>query len=435
MSQLLDYPWWITLFAALGVVATLSVIVTLFFALGRRPKEIWVNQAPAVDTEDFLLGVSGTINAPLVSGGTARLLNNGAEIFPAMLKAFEEAERTINFMAYIWEPGRVGDRIFDVLTRKAKEGVEVRLLLDGMGGIRAPRDRIEELKAAGGQVEWFRALRFGKLTRFHKRNHRRAIIVDGKVGFTGGAAVGDKWLGDAQDEEHWRDVMVELRGCAASNLQSAFTQLWASVCGEILIGPPFYPPDEGAAKAGEKLSRHVNVISSPADESHPLRKFFFVSLRCARERIYLVSPYFVPDDETRKVIADRARKGVDVRLLLPDSHTDAMPIRMASHSYYQPLLDAGVRIYEYQQTMIHAKVLVVDGKWSILGSANMDIRSKELNQENVIGILDEEFGTQVESTFLQDLERAREIRPEEWRRRGIWPRVVERFWVLFAEQY
>ena len=433
--QLFGYPWWLLLLAALGAAAAASVVVTLFFSLGRRPGEIWVTRAPAVDSDDFLAGISGTVNAPLQKGGTARLLNNGVEIFPAMLRAFEEAERTINFMVYIWEPGRVSDRILEVLCRRAREGVEVRVLLDGMGGMRAPEEDFERLREAGGRVEWFRPFRLGKITRFHKRNHRRAVVVDGRVGFTGGAAVGDKWLGDAHGEEQWRDMMVEVRGCLAANLQSAFTQLWASSCGEILLGPAIYPSDEEAARVGERLSRHVNVISSPADEAHPLRKFFFMSFRCARERIYVTSPYFVPDDETRKVLADRARKGVDVRLLLPDEHTDAFPIRRASHSYYQPLLDAGVRIYEYQGGMIHAKSLVVDGKWAVMGSANMDIRSKELNQENVIGILDDEFGAQIERTFLADLESAREIRADEWRRRGLWPRVVERFWVLFAEQY
>ncbi|HEU0076550.1 MAG TPA: phospholipase D-like domain-containing protein [Longimicrobiaceae bacterium] len=437
--QLADYPWWITLFAVLGMLATVSVIVSLFTTFGRRPSDIWVSRAPEVGSDDFMAGISGTVNAPLLKGGSAKLLNNGSEIFPAMLKAFEEAQHTINFMAYIWEPGKVSDRILEVLCRKAKEGVEVRVMLDGMGGMRAPDEGIKRLTDAGGEVTWFRQLRPGKLTRFHKRNHRRAIIVDGKVGFTGGAAVGDKWLGDAGDEEEWRDMMVEVRGCVASNLQSAFTQLWSSVCGEILLGPTIYPPDDVAAEAeegsGESLSRHVNVISSPADEAHPLRKFFFISFRCAREKLYLTSPYFVPDDDTRKVIAERAKKGVDVRILLPDDHTDAKPIRLASHSYFQPLLDAGVRIYEYGGTMIHAKALVVDGRWSVMGSANMDVRSKELNQENVIGILDEGFARDVERTFLEDLEKAKEITAEEWRRRGVWARIKERFWVLFAEQY
>jgi cardiolipin synthase A/B len=288
-------------------------------------------------------------------------------------------------------------------------------------------------------VVWFRRFKLGKITRFSRRNHRRAIVVDGRIAFTGGAAVADKWLGDAERDGHWRDLMVEVRGRLALHMQSAFAQLWTSVCGEVLAGEKFFPrhPDaEDAPHAGEvEVFRHVNVISSPADESHPLRKVFWLSFRCARRSIWITSPYFVPDRETRRVIADQARAGVDVRILLPNRLTDAKPIRWASHSYFGELLQAGVRIWEYQTTMMHTKALVVDGRWSVIGSANMDIRSKELNQENVVGMLDGALGRQMEETFLADLKESVEIDPERWRRRGILPRVLERFFVLFAEQY
>lgn len=283
MTALLDHPWWLLLLAVVGLAALASGVVTLFFPVGQRPGETWVTEAPAVDTKEFLLGVSGTVNAPLMKGGTVRLLDNGVEIFPAIVRALREARRSINFMVYIWEPGRASDRIFDALVERARAGVEVRVLLDALGGMRAPGDRIRELEAAGGKVRWFRTFSFGKLTRYHKRNHRRAIVIDGRVGFTGGAAVADKWLGDAEGGEHWRDMMVEVRGCLAGNLQSAFAQLWAATCGEILMGPAFYPPDEEAEESGEHLSWHVNVISSPAEDAHPLRKFFWTTFRCARE--------------------------------------------------------------------------------------------------------------------------------------------------------
>lgn len=437
MSALFDHPWWLLLFAAVGLLALLGAIVTLFFSLGRRPQGHTLTSTPPVDSTDFLLAVAGTVNAPLLRGGTARLLNNGDEIFPAILRAIDEARHTINFSVYIWEEGKVSDRISEALARRAREGVEVRVLLDGIGAITAPDEAFRRMKEAGAKVEWFRTFDFGKLTRFHKRNHRRAIVIDGRVGFTGGAAVGDKWLGNARGPDEWRDMMVEVRGCTASNLQSAFTQLWASVSGEILVGPHFYPHEGEANEAGggERLSHHVGVISSPAAEAHPLRKVFWMSIRCARERLYITSPYFVPDRDTRKVIEQQARAGVDVRILLPNELTDAKPIRFAAQSYYAELLEAGVRLYEYQPTFIHSKTLVADGRWAVVGSANMDIRSKELNQENVIGILDKEFGEQVEETFLADLEHAREIHLLAWNQRGVGQRVLERLSVLFAEQY
>jgi cardiolipin synthase len=418
-----------------GGAATATVLSKLFLAWGRRPTRMDLTDAPAVGSEDFLLGISGTMNAPLQKGGRARLLNNGVEIFPAMLEAIEGAERSINFMCYIWEPGRVSDRMFDALIARQRAGVKVRLMLDAFGAVRVPRDRLDELREAGGSFEWFHAAEFGKLTSFYKRNHRRVMVMDGQVAFTGGAAVADKWLGDAEDEEHWRDVMVEVRGCLANNLQSAFTQLWADTCGEILLGEDFYPrAEDPQAGDGEELARHIHIISSPAEAWHPLRLFFCISFACARERIWLTSPYFAPDRAMRRILCERARAGVDVRLLLPNRLTDAPVVRWAGHAYYREMLEAGVRIFEFQRTMIHSKTLVVDGKWSVVGSANMDIRSKELNQESVIGILDRGFGEQIETTFLDDLEGAREITREYWTNRGPFPRVRERFWETFVEQ-
>ncbi|HEX8431669.1 MAG TPA: phospholipase D-like domain-containing protein [Longimicrobium sp.] len=426
-------PVWLVVLAGIGVLAILTVIVSLFFALGRRPATFNMTGAPPVGSDDFLMGLAGAMNAPLQQGGRARVLNNGVEIFPAILAAIGQARRSINFMCYIWEPGRASDRMFDALIAKQREGVPVRLMLDAFGAQNAPTDRIEELTVAGGQMQWFHAMKFGKLTSFYKRNHRRAIIIDGDVAFTGGAAVADKWLGDAEDEEHWRDMMVEVRGCLATNLQSAFTQLWANSCGEVLMGPAYYPHGEADEEGGD--TRHIHVISSPAEASHPLRIFFCVSLACARERIWLTSPYFAPAEETRRIITDQARAGVDVRLLLPNRSTDAAVVRWAGHAYYEELLAAGVRIYEYQTTMIHTKTLVVDGKWSIVGSANMDIRSKELNQESVLGLMDADFGAQLERTFTDDLLESHEITAEEWSRRGFLTRARSRFWVMFAEQF
>jgi cardiolipin synthase len=439
LGPILSTPWWLLILAGIGAAAAAGAVVTLFFALGRRPQKFATTSEPRVLSEEFLLAISGTVDAPLGRGGRARLLNNGVEIFPAMLEAMREARSSINFMVYIWEPGRASDAFLEVMCERAKAGVEVRVMFDAFGGFRTPAKVMRRLRQAGARVVWFRPLSLGKISRFHRRNHRRAIVIDGHVAFTGGAAVADKWLGDADTPAHWRDLMVEVRGRPAMHMQSAFAQLWTSVCGEVLAGERFFPRHPETAEeptAGDvEVFRHVNVISTPADESHPLRKVFWLSFRCARERIWITSPYFVPDRETRRVIADRARAGVDVRILLPNRLTDAMPIRQASHSYYDELLRAGVRIWEYQTTMMHTKALVVDGAWSVIGSANMDIRSKELNQENVIGMLDRRLGRQMEETFLADLEQSREIVLGEWRRRGLGPRILERFFVLFVEQY
>jgi cardiolipin synthase len=455
------YPGWVVTFAILGFLSVCTVLVTLFSPLGRRPPDVRITAAPAVRSPEFLAAIAGAAGAPVRSGGTVQLLNNGVAFFPALLKDLRAAQRTIHFSVYIWEPGPESDEVFAALIERARAGVKVRVLLDGLGGMKAPDKDVNALKAAGGQVEKFGAVRLGKLTRFHKRNHRRSIVMDGRVGYTGGMAVAEKWVGNADTEEHWRDTMVRVTGPLAATLQSAFVAPWAQTSGELLSGPDVFPPDviggtdaapagapapsampapptpPGGAAAGsvQPVTLHTGLASAPSSENHPLRLFFIQSFVSAKQKLHITTPYFVPDEAIRKVVADRARAGVDVRILLPDEHTDAKPIRLTSHSYFEELLGAGVKIYEYQPTMMHTKGVVVDGAWTIVGSANMDVRSKELNNENVLGILDEGFAREMEATFSADLKKAQEIHLEEWRRRGWWAKVKEHVAVLFAEQY
>jgi cardiolipin synthase len=422
--------------AVLGGLSLTGAIVTLFFAFGRRPSQLEMTRAAPVTSPEFLASIAGATSAPVRAGGTVRLLNNGDAFFPSLLEEIRNARASINFLVFIWEPGQASDQVFAALVEKAKQGVEVRLLLDGFGCVNTPEEGIKALEAAGGKVVRFRPPKFGMLTRFHKRTHRRAIVMDGKVAFTGGMAVGDKWLGNADSEEHWRDSMVRVTGPLAATVQSAFTGAWAHAAGEILVGETFYPTQPVPADpVAEPVMLHVGVASAPSSESHPLRLVFTQTFESAQKTLYITTPYFVPDHVVREAVAEKARSGVDVRILLPDEHTDAKPIRQTTHSYTQELLEAGVRVYEYQPTMMHTKHVVVDGVWSVVGSANMDIRSKELNEENVIGILDAGFARELEKTFFADLEKATEIHLEEWKKRGLFKRFLERSCRLFAEQY
>ena len=437
-----DYPWWMKTLAGIGGVAVAGIIVTLFFSMGRRPSDITLPYSPPVESPDFMIGLAGVAGGPLRTGGTARLLNNGDEFFPALYEALKGAKQSINFSVYIWEESKPGTEIFAILTERARAGVQVRILLDGLGGMKAPEEAIEKLEAAGGKVKAFRSARLGRLTRFHKRNHRRAIVVDGSVAFTGGMAVGDKWLGHAQDPEHWRDSMVQVTGPLAATLQSAFVDNWAHVPdddetgGEILIGPAFFPEfPPPAAGPGESIAVHTGINSSPSSENHPMRLVYLQAFSAARRNLYIANSYFVPDETIRKAVIERAKQGVDVRILLPGENTDAKPIRQTGHMYFEDLMEAGVKIYEYQPTMMHAKTVVVDGRFSVVGSSNMDVRSKELNQENVLAILDTGFAKQLEDTFVGDLKNAKEIDLGEWRRRGLLKKFTEKASSLFAEQY
>ena len=435
-----DFPWWMKTLAGIGGVAVVGIIVTLFFSFGRRPSYIAVPYNPPVESPDFMLGLAGVAGGPLKAGGTARLLNNGDQFFPALHEALEGAKQSINFAVYIWEKSKPSDDLFAILIEKARAGVQVRVLLDGLGGFHAPDEDIERLEAAGGKVKVFRSARLGKLSRFHKRNHRRTIVVDGNVAFVGGMAIADKWLGNAGDEEHWRDSMIQVTGPLAGTVQSAFVDNWAHVAdddgGEILIGPAFFPQFPApVAVPGETIALHTGINSSPSSENHPMRLVYLQTFSAARQKLYIANSYFVPDETIRQAVIERAKQGVDVRILLPGEKTDAKPIRQTGHKYFEELMEAGVKIYEYQPTMMHAKTVVVDGKFSVVGSSNMDVRSKELNMENVLGILDTGFASQLEKTFFDDLKSAKEINLEEWRKRGMVKKLTERVSSLFAEQY
>ncbi|HET6763076.1 MAG TPA: phospholipase D-like domain-containing protein [Longimicrobiaceae bacterium] len=429
-------PRWIAFFAALGVIAAVGVVVSLFSHYGRQPDRMFATARPGLETEEFVDALAGSVGAPVESGGRAQLQNNGVAFFPSLIAEIDRAKHSVDFMVYIWEPGKATDQVLGAMTAAAKRGVQVRLMLDGVGGNKMPEEGLERFVAAGGRVITFNAFTWGKITRFYKRNHRRAIVIDGLIGYTGGQAVSDKWIGNAQNPERWHDSMVRVTGPMAISLQQVFAQSWAATVGEVLAGPAFYPDSVEAVRPGEVIAKHVNVVSSPGNDNHPLRNVFWLTFASARHKLYIATPYFVPDQATRRIAAERARAGVDVRIMVPATDkTDAKPIAWAGQGYYEDLLEAGVKIYEYQPTMMHAKTVVADGIWSIVGSANMDVRSDELNQENVLGIQDAGFAAQIEQSFMADLQKSKQLNLAEFRQRGTLVRLREKAAQLFENQY
>jgi cardiolipin synthase len=427
------YKWWqLTLFVV-GVIAAVSVLSALFFAVGDKPARIYTDSdVPPVESPEFSTALAAIVGAPVEQGGAIAILNNGDEFIPALLASIDQAQRTINFSVYIWSSGEVSDRVLRALEKKQREGVSVRILLDGFGALKASDDDFEALVAAGGKVQKFRTPKFGKLTRFHRRNHRRAIVMDGQVGFTGGMAVSDVWLGHAQDTDHWRDVMFRVTGPLARSLQSAFVDAWVGSSGELLIDRRNYPLKAPAVAAG--VERFVHLASSPADDDQSLAYFYLLPIFAARQSIYFAAPYYIPDTHLQRALVEKARAGVDVRLLLPGSHTDNWITRASAQARYQELLEAGVKIYEYQPTFLHAKFGVIDGRWSIVGSPNLNSRSRRLDEENAIGILDPAFGAQLQAVYLKDLEKAEQMHLEDWRRRHPLQKLFETVSRLLDQQ-
>jgi len=428
-----DHPWWHTTLIVIGFVAFLSVLGGLFFAVGDKPKTVTPSAAvPPVGSPGFATALSRLVNAPVEQGGTIEILNNGDEFVPALVAALNAARKTINFSVYIWTDGELSDRVLDALIARQKAGVAVRVLLDGLGAKSAPDDRFEALKQAGARVEKFRMPKFGKLTRFHRRNHRRSIVIDGEVGFTGGMAIYDKWLGRAQDPEHWRDMMFKVTGPLASSLQAAFADAWIGSSGEILVGPDVYPA--AARASGGGVERFIHYVNSPADDDLSMASFYLVPILAARERVYITTPYFIPDDHLKSVLEARAKAGVDVRLLLPGKHIDNASARYSGQNHYDELMEAGVKIYEYRPTFIHSKFVVVDGQWSIIGSPNLNSRSRQLDEENAYGILDAPLAAELERAFFADLKQSDRIELAAWRRRNPFVRLVQQLSRILDQQ-
>jgi len=420
------YKWWQFALFVIGVIAFTTVMGALFLPVGNQPARIYTDaEVPPVDSPHFATALSSLAGAPVEHGGDISILNNGDEFVPSLLQSLNQATTTIHFSVYIWSSGEISKQVLSVLEKKQREGVTVRILLDGLGSIKVPDEDFEALIAAGGKVQKFRAPRFGKLTRFHRRNHRRAIVIDGALGYTGGMAVSDVWLGHAQDTEHWRDLMFKVTGPLARSLQTAFVDRWVNSSGELLIDPRNYPYPVPAAAVAPGVDRFVHLANSPADDDQSMANFILMPILAARQSIYMATPYFIPDAHLKDALVERARDGVDVRLMLPGPNTDNAITRASAQHRYQELLEAGVKIYEYQPTFLHAKYAVFDRQWTIIGSPNLNTRSRTLDEENAIGILDPTLAADLHAVYFKDLKQSEQINLEQWRRRNPLKKLLE----------
>jgi len=422
-------PWWIWTVIILGVMALVGVIGALFLPDWKQP-DYQLGTDAEVGTEAFVEAAAALLNNPVYRGGEVTLLQNGDAFYPAMLEAIRSATDNITFEVYIFEPDEIGRQFMDALIDRVRAGVEVRLLVDWFGSLKLRQRHRDELTRAGAQVQVFRPFSLRNLVRIYRRTHRRAIVIDGRVAFTGGAAISKKWAGDVRNPHEWRDSMTRITGPLVGGIQSAFAVNWVYCTGEVLTASRFLPP-----LAPGTGPRSVSVVSSPSDAAQPIRVLFWLSFAHARRRLWICNSYFIPDPRLRKAVVDRARQGVDVRILVPGNHTDAIPVQFAGRSYYEELLAAGVRIFEFLPAMMHAKTVVVDDAWSVIGSANLDERSMELNEENIVGIADGPFAQAVADGLERDFARSREVMLEQWRRRPVWQRGLEAMAKVLIEQY
>lgn len=381
-----------------------------------------LEDSPEVGSEGFLRAAEALTQAPISRGNRAELLINGDRIFPAMLEAIGGARRTVNLLTYIYWSGEIGSRVADAVCERATAGVSCRVILDAMGSVKMDRDLLERMTDCGVSVCRFRPPKPYAIRRGNNRTHRKLLVVDGKVGFTGGVGIADEWTGDAQDPDHWRDTHVRVEGPVVRGLQGSFAENWLEATGEVLAGDDDLPeldPIPGARAA------MLAVRSSAGVGDTDVETVFFLTIAAARRSIDLTSAYFAPRPAFLHALADSARSGVAVRVLVPGPHIDKDVVRHTARSVYGQLIEAGVRVFEYQPTMLHAKSLVVDGVWSTVGSANFDNRSFQLNDETVLGVQDEAFAAQLTEVFERDLERSAEISLDGWRSRPLIDRPRE----------
>ena len=376
---------------------------------------------PSVGDPGFLRTTAALAEVPLIGGNDVRVLSNGTETFAALLADLSSAERSITVQMYYGKPGVVSTAVLGILAERARRGVLVRFMYDAVGTDRIPDRNRRELVEAGARVAAFRPFSWRNLARLGHRAHTRVVVVDGRVGYTGGFGLDDKWLGEGRRRGEWRETNVRFTGPAVAQLQAAFLEEWAEGTGELLIGSALLPPP---APAGDHVAGLLHSL--PGTGPSPAERVLALSIAGARRTLYISNAYFLPNAGFRDLLAQAARRGVDVQVLTNGRETDNSLTQLAARSRYGELLAAGVRVFEYQPTMMHAKTLVVDGTWSSIGSMNFDNRSLALNSETTLLVSDRRTGAVMDSLFRADLEASEEIVLERFRRRPWLQRLVER---------
>ena len=411
----------------LAILVTLAILGVLLWSV--QDDETLLVESPVAATDSrFAEYVASLVGAPVEPGDAYEVLRNGDEVFPAMLDAIARAERRVNFESFIYEDGEIGDRFTEAFIAAARRGVDVRIVLDGFGS-RLKRDTQDRLRDAGVQVAWFNELRPWRPRQANYRTHRKVLAVDGRLAFTGGVGVADHWLGHAQSPDHWRDTQFEVTGPAVRNLEAAFYENWIKAGGRSAPALDERRPPQGTG------AQSVVLWSTPKGGASRVKLLYLLSIAAARQTVDIQSPYFVLDPSTRWVLDEARARGVRVRILTDGDVTDAGPVKDASRHEYQDLLDRGYEIYEYQPTMMHVKATMVDGVWSVIGSANFDNRSFELNDELTVGVQDVPLARELTAHFEDDLRRSTRLESETWRARPIWTKAREWFWSHFGELF
>jgi cardiolipin synthase A/B len=425
------------LYLILTVVVTLIVIAAAVFAYitasvnAEADREAAVVSVPKVasDAEAFMRALGGSASADVIGGNKLTVLKNGIEIFPAMLDAIASARHSVHFSTFIYSSGHIPREFADAFSAAAKRGVEVRMVFDKSGSKDVSPELMAQMRKAGCKVKWFRPVRWYSWAKYNHRTHRKLLIIDGTIAFTGGVGIADEWAGDGDSPAHWRDTHVGILGPAVASVQAAFVDNWNEATGELPIDEKYFPRLTPAGEASM-----CGIQSNPVFGASSAQRSMAVLIAGATRRLWIANAYFVPPKPFVQTLRDAKARGVDVKVLLPGRYHDQPAVRRASRRTWGLLLEGGVELYEYEPTMIHCKVVIVDSSVTSIGSINFDPRSFALNAEFGIVALDRGFAKQMEDAFVDDLRSSRRVTAEDLRRLPVHERILGIFFYWIRAQ-
>ncbi len=418
MRWIRQHVFW-SLTIAIFLTATVVILLVTF---GRSDKTV-TRHLPhrfPIASAQFRREMSVMLGPTITNDNHVTALQNGAEIFPAMLAAIRSARHSVTLETYIYWSGTIGREMSDALGERARAGVPVHVTIDWAGSVKLDQALFEEMLSAGVEIERYRPLQWYSLRRLNNRTHRKLLVVDGRVAFTGGVGIADQWSGNAEDPAHWRDAHFRVEGPAVAQFQAAFNDNWMKITGRVLGGEAYFPMLDSAGTMPAQL-----FIASPAGGSESMHLMYLMAVAAAARTIDLAAAYFVPDDLLIEALVEARRRGVRIRVLLPGPHMDSETVRVASQGEWGPLLRAGVEVYRYQPTMLHMKMLIVDGELVSVGSTNFDLRSFQLNDEASLNVFDVDFAARMTTVFERDLLDAIRFTHAMWKARPLRQRIAE----------
>jgi len=425
--------WWRrTLQLSYGGVAiylfTVFFLLTLLWSI-QRERASHVRVPDVASFEEALPSVANLAGTPILAGNAVRVLQNGDGFFPALFADVARAKESIHLETYVWWRGEVCERLARALAGKARQGVEVRLTLDATGSNRGDDELFEEMAKAGARISYYHPFRLDEIGLLNNRTHRKLAIFDGRVAYVFGHGIAEEWTGRGQDAKQWRDTGVRLEGPIVNAVQAVFAENWVEMTAEVLAGEKYFPR---LAAAGP-VRAHMTA-SSPHGGVSRLEMLYKLAIASAQKRLIVQNPYFIPDAELVELLAHAVQRGVDVRLMIPGPVTDSSVVRHAGHRQFDELLRKGIKIYEYQRTLSHQKVMIVDGLWVHVGSTNFDDRSLDINDEASVGLIDPAVAAEFEAAFARDLKDCKQLDAEAWSRRPLWHKLVDRVSYLMNAQ-